>query len=87
MKANPLFNFISDTLKQLAESPLNVEGDPDQPLEGDTNPYIQQINTKYEFFDWANEELSFAKVETREIAMLRSELAIDYIIRTRYTDE
>ena len=66
---------------------MNVEGDPDQPLEGDTNPYIQQINTKYEFFDWANEELSFAKVEAREIAVLRSELAIDYIIRTRYTDE
>ena len=80
-------SFILDTLKQLAESPLKVEGDPDQPLEGDPNPYIQQINTKYEPFDWANEELSFSKVEKGEIAMLRSEIAMDYIIRSRYTDE
>ena len=80
-------SFILDTLKQLAESPLKVEGDPDQPLEGDPNPYIQQINAKYEPFDWANEELSFSKVEKGEIAMLRSELAMDYIIRSRYTDE
>ena len=71
----------------MAESRLNVEGDPDLPLQGDKNPYIQQINTKYDFFDWANMEPSFSKVEKGEIAMLRSELAINYIIRTRYTDE
>ena len=65
---------------------MNVEGDPDLPLQGDTNPYIQQINNKYNFFDWANVELSISKVEKGEIAMLRSELAIDHIIRTRYTD-
>ena len=87
IQAKNIFPFILDTLKHLAESPLNVEGDPDQPLEGDTNPYIQQINSKYKFFDWAKEELSLSKVEKGEIAMLRSELAIDYIIRTRFTDE
>ena len=76
-----------DSIKALAESPLNVEGDPDQPLEGDTNPYIQQIAKKYEFFDWANEKAAFEKVEKGEIAMLRSELAMDYIIRTKYTNQ
>ena len=71
----------------MAEIPLKVEGYPDQPLEGDTNPHIQQIAKKYQFFDWANEKAAFDKVEKGEIAMLRSELAMDYIIRTKYTNK
>ena len=71
----------------MAEIPLKVEGYPDQPLEGDTNPYIQQIAKKYQFFDWANEQAAFEKVERGETAMLRSELSMDYIFRAKYTNQ